>query len=247
MKIKAISFDFWNTLFTEEPGAFRLYQQSRFRLLKEAVCACGDFTEETIERAFSTEAEEHYRIWCNEHRTVQTAERVGRILTLLEACLPEDVMAEMVKAFEEGVLERPPVLVPGARETIERLSSSYRLGIISDVGYSPGRVLREVIRQNDLLGAFDSLIFSDEAGRSKPHVEVFRLTARLLDAAPEQIVHIGDLERTDIQGAKIAGCRAIRFTGVTPMEPHETTAADMVTADFYELPRLISELSGDEV
>jgi putative hydrolase of the HAD superfamily len=156
-------------------------------------------------------------------------------------------MAEMVKAFEEGVLERPPVLVPGARETIERLSSSYRLGIISDVGYSPGRVLREVIRQNDLLGAFDSLIFSDEAGRSKPHVEVFRLTARLLDAAPEQIVHIGDLERTDIQGAKIAGCRAIRFTGVTPMEPHETTAADMVTADFYELPRLISELSGAEV
>ncbi|HSE97869.1 MAG TPA: HAD family hydrolase [Blastocatellia bacterium] len=244
MKIKAISFDFWNTLFTEEPGAFRLYQESRFRVLREAVCACGDFTDDNIERAFMTESEEHYRIWCNEHRTVQTAERVGRILTLLEACLPDDVMEDMVKAFEEGVLERPPVLIPGAREAVESLSARYRLGIISDVGYSPGRVLREVIRQNDLLDAFDSLIFSDEAGRSKPHVEVFERAARLLDAAPDEIVHIGDLERTDIVGAKLAGCRAIRFTGITPLEPHETTVADFVTADLSEVPRLIEELGG---
>jgi putative hydrolase of the HAD superfamily len=249
LKIKAISFDFWNTLFTEEPGAFRLYQENRFRLLREAVCACGDFTDDQVERAISLEAEEHYRIWCNEHRTVQTAERLGRILTLLEASLPDGVMDEMVRAFEEGVLERPPVLIPGVREAIEQLSGSYRLGIISDVGYSPGRVLREVIRQNDLLDAFDSLIFSDEAGRSKPHVEVFERAARLLDAVPDQVVHIGDLERTDIVGAKLAGCRAIRFTGVTPLGSDETTLADMVTADFYELPRLIEELGrpDDEV
>jgi putative hydrolase of the HAD superfamily len=244
LKIKAISFDFWNTLFTEKPGAFRLYKESRFRLLRDAVCACGDFTDDQIERALTLEAEEHYRIWCNEHRTVPTSERLGRTLTLLEACLPAEVMAEMARAFEEGVLERPPVLVPGAREAIERLSGSYRLGIISDVGYSPGRVLREVIRQNGLLDSFDSLIFSDEAGRSKPHVEVFERAARLLGAAPEEVVHIGDLERTDIVGAKLAGCRAIRFTGVTPLEPHETTVADLVTADFSDVPRLIEELGG---
>lgn len=244
MKIKAISFDFWNTLFTEKPGAFRLYKESRFRLLRDAVCDCGNFTDDQIEHALTREAEEHYQIWCNEHRTVPTAERLGRTLTLLEACLPDDVMIEMAKAFEEGVLERPPVLVSGARQAIEQLSVGYRLGIISDVGYSPGRVLREVIRRNGLLGAFDSLIFSDEAGRSKPHVEVFERAARLLGAVPEEVVHIGDLERTDIVGAKLAGCRAIRFTGVTPLGPHESTVADLVTSDFSEVPRLIAELGG---
>jgi putative hydrolase of the HAD superfamily len=101
-----------------------------------------------------------------------------------------------------------------------------------------------LLRRESLLEAFDSLVFSDEAGRSKPHRTVFERTALMLEADPREIVHIGDLEYTDVVGAKAAGYRAIRFTGVTPMKQDEATAADCVTADFTELPRLIEELAG---
>lgn len=242
MEIKAISFDFWNTLFKEQPGGFRLYQERRLRLLREVVRAQGDITDAELERACSLEAESHYHIWIDEHRTLTATERVTKILDILAIRLLDDVTAQIANAFEEGILEYPPVLVEGAGEVIEHLARHYNLGIISDVGFSPGRVLKSVLDQAGLLECFDSLVFSDEAGRSKPHREVFERTARSLGAHPAEIVHIGDLEHTDIKGAKMAGYRAIRFSGVTPMDEEETTIADRVTSDFYELPRLIESL-----
>jgi HAD superfamily hydrolase (TIGR01549 family) len=240
--IRAVSFDFWNTLFTEQPGGYALYQHSRLRLLEDALRDCGDFTGAQLEAACLTESALHDQIWRNEHRTLPTAERLARILAHLEACLPDDVMAEMVRAVEEGILERPPMLIDGARPALEQLAGRYRLGIISDVGFSPGRILKQILAQNGLLDVFASLVFSDEAGRSKPHRRVFEKTAAALAAAPDEMVHIGDLEFTDIVGAKRAGYHAIRFTGVTPMREGETTAADFVIADYALLPRLLENL-----
>jgi FMN phosphatase YigB (HAD superfamily) len=240
--IRGISFDFWNTLFTEQPGGYQLYHERRLRLLEEALRDCGTFTGEQVEAACLVEIESHDQIWRSEQRTLSAAERMGRVLANLEACLPNDAMAAMVSAVEEGILEHPPVLIAGARAAIDRLAGRYRLGIISDVGFSPGRILKQVLAANDLLDQFDSLVFSDEAGRSKPHLHVFEKTAEQLNAAPDEMAHIGDLEFTDIVGAKRAGYTAIRFTGVTPMREGETTAADFVIADLAELPTVIKKV-----
>src|SRR5262249_31415493 len=156
--------------------------------------------------------------------------------------LPDDRISELALAFEEGIFERPPVLVDGARDVIGQLAGRYRLAIISDVGFSPGRVLKQILVQNDLFDAFDSLTFSDEAGCSKPHARVFESTASSLECAPQEMAHIGDLEFTDIAGARSAGYRAIRFTGVTPMDDGETTAADFIIEDYATLPSLLDKL-----
>lgn len=242
MRIKAVSFDFWHTLFTEQPGAFLLYNQRRRSLLAEAVLTYRDVAHVELEHACRLEAEAHNSVWREQHRTLEAGERVTTILAHLDVSLPDAVLAGLVAHFEEGILEHPPVLVDGAREVLVDLSRRYRLGIISDVGFSPGRVLKRVLADHDLLDVFDSLVFSDEAGRAKPHTEVFECTARALSAKPEEIVHIGDLEHTDIVGAKRAGYHAIRFTGVTPMEENETTIADFVTDDLKDVARLIELL-----
>ena len=218
MGIKAVSFDFWHTLFTEQPGAFLLYNQRRRSLLTEAVAGCRDVAHAELEQACRLESEAHNSVWREEHRTLAASERVTRILAHLDISLPDNDLVSLVASVEEGILEHPPVLIDGARETLETLSHRYRLGIISDVGFSPGRMLKRVLADHGLLDLFDSLVFSDEAGRAKPHIEVFECTALALSAKPEEIVHIGDLEYTDIVGAKRAGYHAIRFTGVTQME-----------------------------
>jgi HAD superfamily hydrolase (TIGR01549 family) len=244
LAIKAISFDFWHTLFTEQPGAFRLYQHRRRSLLAEMFPQHGPRLETDLASACLIEAENHHRVWQEEHRTLPAAERVSTILNHLEVPVSEPVLATIVTRFEEGILEHPPVLIAGAREALSSLAQRYRLGIISDVGFSPGRVLKQVLADNDLLDVFDSLVFSDEAGRAKPHIEVFERTAQSLSAEPGEMVHVGDLERTDIIGAKQAGYRAIRFVGVTPMEEGETTIADFVTDDLTDVPRLVEMLEG---
>jgi HAD superfamily hydrolase (TIGR01549 family) len=239
LPITAISFDFWHTLFTEQPGAFLLYQDRKRSLLANAVLPYRNVAEAELERACLAEAESHYTIWQEQHRTPVAAERVRRILTHLEVCLPDASLADLVASFEESLLERPPILINGAREALAKLSGRYRLGIISDVGFSPGRVLKQVLADHELLDLFDSLVFSDEAGRAKPHIEVFERTALSLSAEPGAMVHVGDLERTDIIGAKRAGYRAIRFTGATPMREDETTIADFTTDDLRDIPRLV--------
>jgi HAD superfamily hydrolase (TIGR01549 family) len=244
LPIKAITFDFWHTLFTEQPGAFLLYQDKRRRLLAQALLSYRNFADAELERACVVEAESHFIIWQEQHRTSLASERVGRILTHLEVSLPDESLSELVVSFEEILLEHPPILIEGAQEVLKELSKRYRLGIISDVGFSPGRVLKEVLAAHDLLHLFDSLVFSDEAGRAKPHLEVFERAARSLSADPREMVHVGDLERTDIIGAKQAGYRAIRFTGITPIGEDETTIADFVTDDLTEVPRLVEMLVG---
>lgn len=239
MGIKAISFDFWHTLFTEQAGLFTLYQKRRRSLLAEAVMSQRAIPHSELERACRVEAECHHRIWQEEHRTLDANERVIAILNHLDVALPDVALAGLVAGFEEGILEHPPVMVNGAREVLRDLAKDYRLGIISDVGFSPGRVLKRVLSTNGLLDVFDSLVFSDEAGRAKPHIEVFEATARSLAVSPSEIVHVGDLERTDILGAKRAGFHAIRFTGITPMEEDETTVADFVTDELTDIPRLV--------
>ncbi len=242
LTIKAVSLDFWNTLFTEPVDGFEFYKERRRQLLKEA--AIAPLGDEQIERAFTRESVLHHTIWIEEHRTLPAGERLSRVCAYLDVALPRDVMARLTAAFEEGILERPPVLIEGVRETIEHLASRYRLGIISDVGYSPGRVLRRVLKDAGILDLFDSMIFSDEAGCSKPHREVFNRTSDALGAAAGEMVHIGDLEHTDIVGAKRAGYRAIRFTGATRMEANEKTEADHVTEDFAQVPRIIEVMDG---
>lgn len=226
----------------EQPGGYALYQGRRQRLLADALRACGVYTDEQITDACVLESDAHNQIWRSEHRTLSTGERVRRMLEHLDARLPDHVVTDLTRAYEEGILERPPVLIDGARAAVEHLRARYRLGIISDVGFSPGRMLKRMLADNGLLEMFDSLVFSDEAGRAKPHREVFRRTAAQLGADPHEIVHIGDLEFTDIIGAKQAGCHAIRFTGVTPMSEGERTIADYVTDDWADVPRLVERL-----
>jgi putative hydrolase of the HAD superfamily len=237
--IEAVTFDFWQTIVTEQEGAFDYYRARRKELLIEALRTVDDLKEERLEEALHAEARDHNRIWLHEHRTLTAGERLRRVLKLLRVKLPEEVTVDLTRAFETGILERPPVLVEGARELVQALAGRYRLGIISDTGFSPGVVLREVLRANRLLDAFDSLVFSDEAGRSKPHFEVFSRSSEALGTPLAGIVHIGDLEHTDVLGAKNAGCRAIRFTGITPLNGGETQA-DFVTACLNDVPHLIN-------
>jgi HAD superfamily hydrolase (TIGR01549 family) len=195
-------------------------------------------------QATALEARSHHLIWTQEHRTLNAAQRLARILANLKVSLSEAATNRLVSQYEEGIYERPPVLVDGAHQVISQLSKHYRLGIISDIGFSPGRVLRQLMHQAEILDAFESLVFSDEAGHSKPHAEVFARTSQTLKARPTEMIHIGDLEHTDVVGARNATYFSIRFVGATPMEEGETSIADVVTAEFSEIPAIIKSLGG---
>ena len=202
--IRAVTFDLWNTLIENKH-----YTEVRVRILAEALKKNGfskDF--QAIKEAYLSTHTHAYRVWQHEnHRFVPTKERLEYILKNLSAQLPEDLKAKIVKEFEETALSDPPRLAEGVKETLECLSPRYKMGIISDSGVTPGRILRTILSEHHILKHFDVTVFSDETGYNKPHRIMFETALTKLHVKPHETMHVGDLLQTDVAGAKTIGMK----------------------------------------
>ncbi len=84
--------------------------------------------------------------------------------------------------------------------------------ILSNTGFIKGVTLRKVLQQLELAPYFDFQLYSDEAGMSKPNPAFFELMiSQAQQLAPVQlqdIMHVGDNPRADVEGALRAGINA---------------------------------------
>lgn len=238
--IRAVTLDFWNTLFIDRRGRER--ERMRADLLRAELAAVGlSPSDHAILDALANGFQFFDDVWQREQRTPSCAEIVAATLFSLGADLPADARARLTRLFEEVLLQAPPDPVPGALRMVERLAANYRLALISDTGYSPGRVLRQVLRHNDMLHHLDALYFSDEGGRAKPDRLIFRGVLEQLGVAAAEAVHVGDIERTDIAGAHGAGMWCIHFIGVNDHDASRSTA-DALTRSLDDIPALVGDL-----
>jgi putative hydrolase of the HAD superfamily len=195
-----------------------------------------------LEAAYNQVWSEWERIWQEEHRSITTESWLREVMDILEVDLPEDVLVDLRQPVEEVYLHGgAPRPVPGVVEVLPRLSQRYRLGIISDTGLTPGRVLREILRRDGLLAHFRTLTFSDETGATKPLPEQFLRTLSILESRPEEAAHIGDLPETDLAGARGVGMRAILFLGVSDRRDGRPLA-DAAFEEYAELEELLERL-----
>ncbi|MDE2775914.1 MAG: HAD-IA family hydrolase [Chloroflexota bacterium] len=91
---------------------------------------------------------------------------------------------------------------PGARETLRRLSLSYRLGIVTN-GYSDSQ--RGRLQAAGLLHVFDPLLISEEVGVAKPDARIFELALTKLRLRPDEVLYVGDSISHDRAGCLRAG------------------------------------------
>jgi putative hydrolase of the HAD superfamily len=235
--LKAVTFDFWSTLFADSRGRER--EQLRGALLADALAAAGQpVSDRQLTDGLSAAWDYFDAVWVHEHRTPACAELVDAILVALKVRLPRESFDPLVDRFERLVLEVPPEPMPGAVYTMPQLADRYRLAIICDTGYSPGSVLRQLLDRHGLLGFFDYTYFSNEHGASKPDVRVFLHVLEELDVRPSESAHVGDIQRTDIAGAQAAGMSAVHFIGANDSDAAHSTA-DVVVSHFEDLPRAL--------
>jgi putative hydrolase of the HAD superfamily len=133
-------------------------------------------------------------------------------------------------------------LAPQIGATLERLrADGLALGIVCDAGFTGGAILRAFLDDQGLLAHFSGWGFSDEVGTYKPAPEIFAAALGMLAAEPADAVHIGDLRRTDIAGARAFGMGSVRYRGLAD-DPEPGPEADFVIDDHRELPDLIAAL-----
>ncbi len=238
--LRAVTFDFWSTLFVDSRGRER--EQLRGTLLDDALLAAGHAVSgERLVTGLSAAWDHFDVVWAREHRTPPCSELVDAILTELRVQLPEEPLARLVERFERLVLDVPPEPMPGAAYTVPLLADRFRLAVICDTGYSPGSVLRQLLDKHDLLGYFEYTYFSNEHGISKPDPRAFLHVLEELDVRPSEAAHVGDIQRTDIAGAQAAGMAAVHFVGANNKDVAHSTA-DIIVSHFEELPRALGGL-----
>jgi putative hydrolase of the HAD superfamily len=246
--IKAITFDLWDTVFiddTDEPkreAAGRATKAvERRELVKQFVNKHKEVSQEEVNAAYNAQDAAFRKAWHDQHVTWSVKERIEIVLKGLNVTLPEDELAELVLLHEKMELEFKPNFVPGVHEAIKTLSKKYKLGVISDAIFSPGRSLRKLLESEGLLQYFSTFVFSDEVPCSKPHECVFNAAKEGLGVEFNEIVHIGDREHNDILGPEKMGMKSILCLAAIN-RGSDPQRADAFFSDYSELPSIMEKL-----
>lgn len=235
-EIKAISLDLWGTILDDKqaPADTVLYSERRQNFLREELQRCGyAMTPAQMQSAYKTAWEYFDARWAKQIAFAAT-EGLHAMLRHLDARLPAESFERVRQFFEEAYQNPPPL--EGAVEAVQKLAKQYPLALISDTAWTPGRVLRQIFARYEILDCFRVLIFSGEIGRTKPHRQMFELALNGLGVRPPECLHIGDLQHTDVAGAKAAGMRAAwiyrpQYAG----ETQKDHAPDVVASSVMEV------------
>lgn len=241
LNIKAVTVDFWDTIvpypFTEEIFQERVEHSSR-------IFGKYDLTLDTSEKLMRSIYDHFEDIWHNQRRTPTTPDMFRHIEKLTGIAFDERDFSELVSFNESLITEKYFDLSADIADSIRKLSEKYKIIIISDTGFEPGRELRKALDKNDLLDRFHYGVFSDETGYSKPDERAFRLASEKAGRRTDEMVHIGDREDKDILGARSSGMHSILFTGFRN-DDRELTTADFTANNWQEVTELIFGAADD--
>jgi putative hydrolase of the HAD superfamily len=223
---RAVTFDFWDTLVVDDSDELDRRAlglppkpEARAMAVVEAVRGVADVGESAIRAAWDAALATFYEQWKVEHRTPHVRERVASVFASfgLESAL--EAQASLVEHLATMEVVHPPRLAPGVLEVLHDLRGRVRVGIISDTIFTPGSGLRRILRDHNLAGFFDAMIFSDEVGCSKPSQNIFLEAASQLGVAPDALIHVGDRGVNDVDGPRSVGALGWLYAGVVDRHP----------------------------
>ena len=235
-KIRAVTFDLWNTLLTSSPGAVEI----RSRFWSEVIDERGlEIDADLLHGTLSMLPDRFDEEW-RAGRQYGPTEALADCFTAFGDRLTSEDRDALAAAFEAASYELKVAPVADAADVLSAVAATgVAVGIISDTALATGRHLRTYL---DAYGIFQHVTFaafSDEVGVYKPDPAIF---AAALDGLgigdPATAAHVGDLKRTDVAGARAMGMSTVRFSGVVD-DPEDGAEADHVIDRLADLPRVL--------
>lgn len=204
-KYKCIFFDLDHTLWDYETNSrdtlLELYEQ--YGLQAKGVHAFDDFHQQF--RKVNTELWYFYDRGHIDSDTIRR-ERFKQILGAFNAY--EEKLSEELSHEYLNTCPLKTNLMPHAHETLQYLSETYDLTIITN-GFEEIQNLK--LTAGNLHQYFNHVITSQKAGFKKPAREIFDYALKLGGFSCDQAMMIGDNLITDIGGAKNASIDAVYY------------------------------------
>jgi len=237
--LEIITFDLWNTIIHNKS-----YKNVRVKILQDFLTQKGrtinlndiEGTYEEIFHRFSYNSE------LNEHRHIYNKNRLENFFKSFNLDITSLEIKKLIKTFESYMLTDPPTLKEGAHEVLYHLSKTYKIGLISDTGVTPGRIIKKMLQNHGILKFFKATIFSDEVGYYKLNPIMFNIALKKLNGTPEKAVHIGDLLETDIKGARNAGMYTVWIKNNYNLKKNEIKP-NYIINNLFELFKCIDQIN----
>ncbi|MGD2247465.1 MAG: HAD family hydrolase [Candidatus Methanofastidiosia archaeon] len=199
--VQAVTFDLWDTLVLSSAEYHQNLQKKRIELMYNALNGISkEYIAQALEKSWI-----EIEIIRKTLRDVPTHAQIDILKKYIR--LDNCTNDALEKAYTEAVLYNPPRLNPYAHEVLSAIP--VEIGLISNTGRTPGKVLRPLLSHLGVLHLFGVMVFSNEVGYLKPHPKIFTHTARMLDVPVSEIVHVGDDVTADIYGAQSAGMKTV--------------------------------------
>jgi HAD superfamily hydrolase (TIGR01509 family) len=215
--ITCIIFDMDGVLFDSEPLHIR-FEQLMFRKMKINL-------SENQKMKFVGLGD--YKVWELLKETFQLKETL------------EQLLINDRKGRISFFIENETIVMPGARELLERLKASgFRLALASS---SQIELIDLNLSRAGFSHFFDVKVSNDMVTSGKPSPDIFLYTAGMMNVAPQNCIVIEDSEN-GLNAAKSAGMKCIAFTH-RPDLNQDISKADASIDDLLKItPELIQAL-----
>jgi putative hydrolase of the HAD superfamily len=220
--LRAIYFDAVGTLIHPQPGAGEVYFNVGRRHGSNLTC-------EQIGRRFRVafkkqEAVDRRRGWQTDECREQQRWRDIVAEVLDDVRDPAACFAELYEHFAQA---RAWFCEPGIEMILDQLRAQrYQIGLASNYDHR----LHAVLPGLKPLAAIDRLLISSEVGWRKPASEFFAAICDQADAAPDQVLYVGDDRINDYQGAIAAKLRAVLVAPSTEPKTQNFAIIENITA-----------------
>lgn len=214
--IKHISFDLWDTIFKSTKGSGNLRTQMVFENPKYNTLN-KSLEEVTI---IVNSVKKHCdALGVVSGICVSPFEQSLQIYSKLNGGIlfPKDI-EDLENDLADLLLQCGVTLMESnLTEILEDIKSrNITINISCNTGLYGGVTLRKLLNANGLLSLFDFTLFSDEIKYFKPNPRFFEKVALKSKYSKNEILHVGDNQITDYEGATLSGMKALLFTPKTP-------------------------------
>ena len=209
-KVKAVGFDFVNTLVTIKSEALHEAFANLVKFLKESGISVDPVA---FRDAYSKSAAAHLadssKSGIETHNRFWISEALHSLGHNIPPC--DKIIDSGVEAYFHSFISMSE-LIPGTKKMLLTLNEHFPLALLSNFTHSSA--VRAIIKLFGLSEFFSQIIISGEFGYRKPHSAIFLHMAEGFGLAPEDILYIGDDPEPDIHGALSAGMQAVWFAFV---------------------------------
>jgi len=210
--IEGVTLDFWATLAFD--STYDLRKRLRRERTHQFFLDLGykpDFDQ--VVMALDDFSQQWMKNWLEKQKTPGAYDAVLFLMDEFGYNLNESQQKELALIIDDAMVDAPPEPIEGMKEALEKLAKVFPLALICDTGLSGAKNVNRLIEKWGISDLIKVRVFSEEMGVSKPNKIMFLTALDGIKIPQHRAVHIGDMDPTDILGAKNLGMAAIRFDG----------------------------------